>query len=1379
MNGNKRACFTLLILFLVYPAVVQAWNSIGMNNHRQITADAIDDLGFNNYPDLDMYRGTYLIGDGVVEGSADESSHVDPRTDIKYWEGPSQYWKDQANINYNAFNFTAAYDFFGYYLHLMQDSFVPPHQKKCAHFILSRFWRHLSDDFENYANNNHQYSSSTNTDWGNYDNYGHYWRLWLSDEEDDDDGDESTYDPNDSTIVDGPNDYNLTSTWGTYGEGTWPNDTIPGNDDGDDWFDGNNGSSYLIAHEQLYQAYSAVKSEVKTFSESLPPLIKNLDIQPSASISPLIDLNNGSQISFQILENRKNTVKIFITVDSPAGPSIIDSSYRTGKSFILSAGANLPWEGSYSISWDGTLEDGTYPSDGEHTLYVQIEDEDGNISSASSQLFTIYKDKVLTISRTGNGTVTSDVPGIDCGDDCSDIYAYDETVTLTASPDNEWTFTGWSGGGCSGTEVCEVLINEDTSVTAKFTAIEKWIVETVDNSGLESAYTSITTDLTGNVHISYLEATNNNLMYATNATGSWVTETVDSSGSVGFYAAIATDSSGKVHISYYDWGNYDLKYATNASGSWVVQTIESSGEVGSSTSIAIDSSDHVHISYSDWTNYDLKYATNSSGSWVTQTIDSSGRIAADETTDIAIDSLDNVHISYFDYDNKALKYATNASGSWVVQTIDSEDQAGGSSSIAIDSLDNVHISYGGGYPNYYLKYATNSSGTWVVQTLDNNSWVKSTSIAIDSSDRVHITYTDWLNDDLKYATNASGSWVIEIIDSEGDVGNYPSIALDSSGKVHISYSDWTNDTLKYVSSKSGDNDKYTLIISKSGTGTGTITSSPAGIDCGSVCRESYSQGSIITLTSSPAVNSDFSGWSANGCNSGESCEVTVNADTMVTAVFAVKTNYITATFNAGGTISPGSMAVPYGADQIFAIIPDTGYHITNVLVDGASVGPVTAHTFPNVTSSHTIEAQFTINSYIIAASASPNGSISPSGTVTDNYGASRTFTISPDTDYHIEDVLVDGVSVGAVSSYTFSNITADHLIEAGFAIGTYDYHPNDTNQDRVIGDFELLNAIDEWANGNVGDFDLLNLIDFWAFGSYCWDPELSKFKAGVHDSSGACLTGGIMSGAMSAPAGQTASAVRTVQDYYLPGADVDITLVIALDEFSRPKGILLKEYLPAGWELSSASMAPGNCTPGDINDACTGEIKWLLFDEDIDLVIDTDITYSLTAPEGQSGPQTVNGELNYVYPVYSGTQIIDPIGGDTEIPPCPISTPAKVGSSYYSSVQSAYDAAGNEAVIQVQAGSMEEQLNINRTISVSMEGGYNCDYSEVRGTTKLQGNVTVSDGTVVIENVVIEDNGGELLSIPEGDGLFFQSPYIERTILPNTITHATSTPSVL
>ncbi len=76
-------------------------------------------------------------------------------------------------------------------------------------------------------------------------------------------------------------------------------------------------------------------------------------------------------------------------------------------------------------------------------------------------------------------------------------------------------------------------------------------------------------------------------------------------------------------------------------------------------------------------------------------------------------------------------------------------------------------------------------------------------------------------------------------------------------------------------------------------------------------------------------------------------------------------------------------------------------------------------------------------SYTITASAGTGGSISPSGSVSVSHGSNRTFTVTANTGYTIANVLVDGASVGAVSSYTFNNVTANHTISASFTANSY------------------------------------------------------------------------------------------------------------------------------------------------------------------------------------------------------------------------------------------------------------------------------------------------------------------------------------------------------
>jgi hypothetical protein len=146
---------------------------------------------------------------------------------------------------------------------------------------------------------------------------------------------------------------------------------------------------------------------------------------------------------------------------------------------------------------------------------------------------------------------------------------------------------------------------------------------------------------------------------------------------------------------------------------------------------------------------------------------------------------------------------------------------------------------------------------------------------------------------------------------------------------------------------------------------------------------------------------------------------------------------ITSSAGANGGISPApSATINSGGSQTFTIAPATGYHVADVLVDGSSVGAVTSYTFTNVTANHTISATFAINIYTITSSAGPNGSISPTPSATVNHAGSQAFTITPDASYHVADVLVDGSSVGAVTSYTFTNVTANHTIAASFELTT-------------------------------------------------------------------------------------------------------------------------------------------------------------------------------------------------------------------------------------------------------------------------------------------------------------------------------------------------------
>ncbi|MBI5475667.1 MAG: M6 family metalloprotease domain-containing protein [Ignavibacteriales bacterium] len=217
----------------------------------------------------------------------------------------------------------------------------------------------------------------------------------------------------------------------------------------------------------------------------------------------------------------------------------------------------------------------------------------------------------------------------------------------------------------------------------------------------------------------------------------------------------------------------------------------------------------------------------------------------------------------------------------------------------------------------------------------------------------------------------------------------------------------------------------------------------------------YDSNEVVTVIPHATTNYHFASWGGDLAGSTNPEHLTMNGNKNVTANFAIDTYTITASAGANGSISPsGAVTVNYGADQSFTITANAHYHVADVLVDGGSIGAVTSHTFTAVGANHTIAASFTIDTYTITASAGANGTITPSGAVSVNYGSDQSFTIAADVNYRIGDVLVNGISVGAVPSYTFTNVTADQTIAASFALNVYTLTVNVVGNGTVIKDPE-------------------------------------------------------------------------------------------------------------------------------------------------------------------------------------------------------------------------------------------------------------------------------------------------------------------------------------
>lgn len=122
--------------------------------------------------------------------------------------------------------------------------------------------------------------------------------------------------------------------------------------------------------------------------------------------------------------------------------------------------------------------------------------------------------------------------------------------------------------------------------------------------------------------------------------------------------------------------------------------------------------------------------------------------------------------------------------------------------------------------------------------------------------------------------------------------------------------------------------QHVLTVSTDGNGSGTVTSSPAGIACGGDCSEAYTQGAGVTLTAAPAVGSSFTGWSGGGCSGTGPCLLTMNAAVAVTATFTIVQHALTVTLAGAGTGAVTSVPAGIACGATCGASYDFGTQIT-------------------------------------------------------------------------------------------------------------------------------------------------------------------------------------------------------------------------------------------------------------------------------------------------------------------------------------------------------------------------------------------------------------------------------------------------------------------
>lgn len=131
---------------------------------------------------------------------------------------------------------------------------------------------------------------------------------------------------------------------------------------------------------------------------------------------------------------------------------------------------------------------------------------------------------------------------------------------------------------------------------------------------------------------------------------------------------------------------------------------------------------------------------------------------------------------------------------------------------------------------------------------------------------------------------------------------------------------------------------FPLTVTRAGAGTGTVTSAPAGISCGTDCAESYAQNTAVTLTAAAGSGSLFSGWSG-ACTGTGSCSVTMSAARNVTATFALARTLTVAKAGTGaGTVTSAPAGINCGSTCAASFADGSTVTLTAAATSGSTFG---------------------------------------------------------------------------------------------------------------------------------------------------------------------------------------------------------------------------------------------------------------------------------------------------------------------------------------------------------------------------------------------------------------------------------------------------------
>ena len=486
-------------------------------------------------------------------------------------------------------------------------------------------------------------------------------------------------------------------------------------------------------------------------------------------------------------------------------------------------------------------------------------------------------------SGAGSGTISSNPSGINCGSTCS-MSATDGTVIeLTAAPSANSIFTGWSGGGCTGTGTCSVTLDASKTVSANFEpTFDLAINKTGSGSGTVTSVSPLGIDC-GSTCTQPFQAGSAVVIQATAAPGSAFTGWSGGGCSTAAQCVVVLSSNQTVTANFVL--KHELSVAKTGSGAGTVTSSPAGINCGSICSMLVNEGDAVTLT-----------ATADSGSLFTGW--SISKCADDASCTVGVSQAQTVTATFESV--YTLTVAATGDGSGSVSD----------STNTIDCIPACSMTVVSG--TAITLTATAASGSTFTGWTGNSctSTDNICTLTLNASETVTATFAQLFGVDV--TKDGTGSGTVTSIPSAIDCGITCTAQVASGTMMTLTakadsgsvFDGWSGEgcsgtgmcVLPITASRSVTatfTDSPTardLAVTTTGDGNGTVTSNPAGIDCGSICAMSVADGTVVTLTATADAGSVFTGWSGAGCSGTGVCTVTLDEAKSVSAEFELATS---------------------------------------------------------------------------------------------------------------------------------------------------------------------------------------------------------------------------------------------------------------------------------------------------------------------------------------------------------------------------------------------------------------------------------------------------------------------------------------------------------